>query len=42
VWKTNFDAADYDDVLKTQKCGTSVDRTPHALVGEHTEAQSSS
>ncbi|KFQ22945.1 POC1 centriolar protein A, partial [Merops nubicus] len=32
VWKTNFDAADYGDVLKTQKSGTSVDGTHHPLV----------
>lgn len=33
VWKTNFDAADYGDVLKTQKSGTSVDGTHCILVG---------
>lgn len=37
VWKTNFDAADYGDVLKTQKSGTSMDGTHHTLVGQHTE-----
>ncbi|KAK1206073.1 POC1A protein, partial [Pygoscelis papua] len=34
VWKTNFDAADYGDVLKTQKSGTSVDGTHHTLQSE--------
>ena len=37
VWKTNFDAVDYGDVLKTQKSGTSVNGTHHTLVGQHTE-----
>lgn len=37
VWKTNFDAADYSDVLKTQKSSTTVEETHHALVGQHTE-----
>lgn len=35
MWKTNFDAADYGDVLKIQKSDTSVDGT-HALVGQCT------
>ncbi|PKU40627.1 hypothetical protein llap_9073 [Limosa lapponica baueri] len=34
VWKTNFDAADYGDVLKTQKSGTSVDGTHHTPQSE--------
>ncbi|NXJ99721.1 POC1A protein, partial [Corythaixoides concolor] len=34
VWKTNFDAADYGDVLKTQKSGISVDGTHHTLQSE--------
>lgn len=41
VWKTNFDVADYGDVLKTQKSGTSSiipeDGTHQTLVGQHTE-----
>lgn len=37
VWKTNFDAADYGEVLKTQKSGSSVDGTYHSLVGQHAE-----
>ncbi|EOA93596.1 WD repeat-containing protein 51A, partial [Anas platyrhynchos] len=35
VWKTNFDAADYGEVLKTQKSGSSVDGTYHSLVGSY-------
>ncbi|NXL83228.1 POC1A protein, partial [Alectura lathami] len=32
VWRTNFDAADYGEVLKTQKSGASVNGTQHNLV----------
>lgn len=34
VWKTNVDAADYGDVLKTQKYATNVTGTLHNLVGQ--------
>lgn len=41
VWKTNFDASDYGDVLKTEKSGKSSiipeDGTHQTLVGQHTE-----
>lgn len=34
VWKTNFDAADYGDVVKPQKYGSSVDGTHGTGVGQ--------
>ncbi|KAK2534513.1 hypothetical protein Q9966_007163 [Columba livia] len=34
VWKTNFDAADYGDVLKTQKSSTGVEETHRAVQSE--------
>lgn len=37
VWKTNFNAADYGEVLKSHKSGADVDETHHILVGQQSQ-----